>query len=177
MKFLFEFFPIILFFIVFKFAGIYAATATAIAASVLQIAVVYARKRRVEPAMLIGAVVLLVFGGFTIALRNEAFIKWKPTILYWLFAVILGGARIGFGRNFIRMMLEKQLQVPDAVWEKLNWSWTGFFAVVGGINLFVAYNYSTNIWVNFKLFGLMGLIFLFAVVQSLFLSKYIKSSD
>ncbi|MFH1369102.1 MAG: septation protein A [Elusimicrobiota bacterium] len=177
MKFLFEFFPIILFFIVFKFKGIYAATAAAIAASVIQIAVAYARKRKVEPAMLIGFAVLLVFGGFTLLLRNEAFIKWKPTILYWIFAAVIGGARALYGKNIIRLMLQKQLQVPENVWEKINWSWGGFFALLGGINLFVAYNFSTDVWVNFKLFGLMGLMFIFVIIQSLFLAKYINQQN
>ena len=177
MKMLFEFFPIILFFITFKFKGIFAATAVAIVAGVLQIIYTYIRNRKVEPMLLISVLILAVLGGFTIAYHNETFIKWKPTVLYWLFSVVLLTAEIGFRKNLIRAMMEKQMALPHAVWGKLLLSWAGFFAVMGALNLYVAFNYSTDAWVNFKLFGGMGLMLVFVVLQALMLAKYVDNKE
>src|SRR5690606_22153107 len=105
------------------------------------------------------------------------FIKWKPTVLYWLFAIVLFIAHRGFGKNLIRTMMKEQIKLPEPVWGKLNTSWSAFFGVMGAINLYVAYNYSTDIWVDFKLFGLMGLMFVFIILQALFLGKYIENND
>jgi intracellular septation protein len=120
MKLFFDFFPIILFFIAFKFKGIYFATSVAIAAAVCQIIFVYIKNKKVEPLMWLSLGVLAVFGGFTILLHNEMFIKWKPTILYWIFASIILVGRLGFGRNFIKSMLQKQLTLPEHIWSRLN---------------------------------------------------------
>ena len=117
-------------------------------------------------------VVIVVFGGATLILQDETFIKWKPTVLYWLFGGVLAGA-IALRRNLVRTMLSDQVQLPDAVWRRLNWSWVAFFAFMGALNLYVAYNYSTDNWVNFKLFGGMGLMLVFVVAQAMVLSKYI----
>ncbi|NLV67305.1 MAG: septation protein A [Spirochaetes bacterium] len=174
MKFLFEMFPIILFFAAFKYKDIYFATVVAIAASILQISYSYIKNKKVEPPMLIGLVVIIFFGGMTLLLHNEIFIKWKPTILYWIFTVVLLAARIVWKKNLIQSMLGKQIQVPSEVWERLNYSWIIFFAAVGGINLYVAYHFPTNIWVNFKLFGILGLMFIFVVLQGFMLSPYIR---
>jgi intracellular septation protein len=118
--------------------------------------------------------IIVVFGGATLLLRDETFIKWKPTVLYWLFGAVLAVAEIAFRRNLIRAMLSEQVRLPDPVWARLNWSWIGFFAAMGGLNLYVAYNFSTDLWVNFKLFGGMGLMLLFVLAQALVLARYME---
>jgi intracellular septation protein len=115
----------------------------------------------------------VVFGGATLILHDETFIKWKPTILYWLFAVTLFASAQFFGKNLIRAMLDQQVELPDALWPRLNYAWIGFFAVMGVLNLWVAFNFSTDTWVSFKLFGGMGLMLVFIVLQGLVLAKYI----
>lgn len=174
MKFLFEMFPIILFFAAFKYKGIFFATGVAIAASILQIGYTYFKNKKIEPPMLISLVVILVFGGATLIIHNEIFIKWKPTILYWIFAMVLFTARIVWKKNLMQGMLGKQIDVPAPVWERLNYSWAAFFALMGGLNLFVAYHFPTDIWVNFKLFGIFGLMIVFVIIQGVMLSPYIK---
>ena len=174
MKFLFDFFPVVLFFVAFKFAGIYVATGVAIAASLLQVGWLKARRKHVHPMLWTSLAIIVVFGGATLLLQDETFIKWKPTVLYWLFGVVLAGAALVFRRNLIRMMLAEQVKLPEPVWGRLNWAWVGFFVFMGGASLYVAYNFSTDLWVDFKLFGGMGLMLLFIVVQSLFLAKYME---
>lgn len=177
MKFLFDLFPVILFFVVFKILGIYAATASAIIATLLQIAWVKYRHGKVDGMLIASGVIIVVFGGATLLLHNELFIKWKPTVLYWLFAVVLFAAEIFWNKNLIRAVMDKQLALPDPVWRKLNHAWAGFFAVLGLLNLYVAFNFATETWVNFKLFGTMGLMLVFVVLQSLFLGKYMKEPE
>ncbi|HEV8096579.1 MAG TPA: septation protein A [Burkholderiales bacterium] len=174
MKFLFDLLPVIVFFVAFKLADIYVATATAIAATFLQVGWLKLRRRRVEPMLWASLGLIVVFGGATLALRDETFIKWKPTILYWLFGVVLAGSERFFRRNLIRAMLGKQVQLPDPVWRKLNWSWVGFFAFMGAANLYVAFSFATELWVNFKLFGGMGLMLLFVIGQAVFLARYVE---
>lgn len=174
MKFLFDVFPVVLFFAAFKLADIYVATAVAIAATFVQVGWLKLRRKRVDPMLWVSLAIIVVFGGATLALRDETFIKWKPTVLYWLFAAALAGAVLLFRRNLIRMMLGAQMQLPDAVWARLNWSWTGFFAFMGAANLFVAYNFTTDQWVNFKLFGGVGLMVLFVLGQALFLARHLE---
>jgi len=174
MKLLFDLFPVVLFFVAFKFYGIYAATAVAIAASFLQIGWLKVRRRKVEPMMWASLAIIAVFGGATLVLHDETFIKWKPTVLYWLFAAVIAGGELLFRRNLIRSMLAEQVQMPEAVWARLNRSWAVFFAFMGAVNLYVAYHFSTDAWVNFKLFGGMGLMLAFVVLQALFLARYIE---
>jgi intracellular septation protein len=176
MKFLFDFFPVILFFAAFKLADIYIATATAIAATCVQVAWLRLRGRRVEPMLWASLAIIVVFGGATLALQDETFIKWKPTVLYWLFGAVLAGA-LALRRNLIRLMLDGQVQLPEAVWSRLNWSWIAFFALMGALNLYVAYNFSTDSWVNFKLFGGMGLMLLFVLGQAMVLARFIEEKD
>jgi len=176
MKFLFDFFPIILFFIAFKVADIYVATGVAIAATFVQVGWLKLRGKRVEPMLWASLAIIAVFGGATLVLQDETFIKWKPTVLYWLFGAVLAGAA-AFRRNLIRAMLSEQIRRPEPVWARLNWSWIGFFAFMGALNLYVAYNYSTDQWVNFKLFGGMGLMLLFVVAQAMVLSRFIEEKD
>jgi len=174
MKFLFDIFPVILFFIAFKFYDIYVATAVAIAATVLQIGWLWLRRRKIENMLWVSLAVIVIFGGATLLLQNETFIKWKPTVLYWLFACALAVAALVFKKNLIRAMMEAQVTLPEAVWSKLLASWIAFFAVMGALNLMVAYNFTTDTWVNFKLFGGIGLMLVFVVLQALMISRYIE---
>jgi intracellular septation protein len=175
MKFLFDLFPVILFFAMFKFQGIYVATITAIIASVLQIAWMLFRRKKVEPMMWTGLAIITVFGGATVLLHNEMFIKWKPTVLYWLLGTIMISGQLFFGKNAIKAMLGKQFSLPDATWKVMNFGWGIFFVALGCVNIFVAYHFSTDTWVNFKLFGIMGLIFCFAIAQGIFIEKKMKT--
>ena len=174
MKFLFDIFPVILFFAAFKLYDIYVATAVAIAATFLQVGWMWLRHRKVDNMLWVTLGVIVVFGGATLILQNETFIKWKPTVLYWLFAAALAVSSALFKKNLIRAMMEKQVSLPDFMWGKLQASWIGFFTVMGVLNLAVAYTFSTAAWVNFKLFGGIGLMLAFVLVQALMLSKYVE---
>ncbi|HEV2610797.1 MAG TPA: septation protein A [Noviherbaspirillum sp.] len=203
MKFLFDLFPVILFFGVFKWgegnpaaaqsvvqedlagivsggvaaldqAPIMLATAVAILATLGQIGYLLLRRKKVDGMLWVSLAIITVFGGATIYFHNETFIKWKPTVLYWIFGAALLISQALFRKNLIRLMMEKQIMLPDPLWQRLNLVWAGFFAVMGVLNLYVAYSFSTAIWVNFKLFGFTGLMFAFIIAQSMFLSKHIK---
>jgi intracellular septation protein len=205
MKLLFDLFPVILFFVAYKLgtsfpheagqfaaawlgaliasgkvseaqAPILLATAVAIVASVAQVGWLLARGRRVEPMLWVSVAVIGVFGGATIWLNDEVFIKWKPTILYLLFAGALVAGRLIWRRNFVRTILGKQIALPEPIWDRLLWVWSGFFALLAAANLFVAFSFSTDTWVNFKLFGLMGLTLGFVVGVGLWLSQHIREA-
>lgn len=197
MKLLFDLLPIILFFGTFKFATanadsaaelcnslfgggfdaahapVICATAVAIVVSVLQIFWMFIRGKKIEPMLWISVAVIIVFGGLTIWLRNEMFIKWKPTILYWLFAAILIGGWFS-GKNFIKNLLGKQISLDESVWTRVMWLWIVFFVLTGIINLVVAYTCPTDTWVNFKLFGLMGLTIAFTIGLGFYIAKNSK---
>jgi len=177
MKFFFDLLPVLAFFVAFQLAGIYVATAVAIATTFVQVAWLKLRGKRVDAMLWASLVIIVVFGGATLVLQDETFIKWKPTVLYWLLSAVLGGAPLVFRRNLIRSMLSEQVRLPDPVWTRLNWSWVGFFVFMGGLNLYVAFNYSTDLWVNFKLFGGMGLMLVFVVVQALFLARHVEDKQ
>ncbi|MBM3358478.1 MAG: septation protein A [Betaproteobacteria bacterium] len=174
MKLLFDIFPVVLFFAAFKLYDIYVATAVAIAATFVQIGWVWLHHRKVDNMLWAGLAIIVVFGGATLLLQDETFIKWKPTVLYWLFAGALAVADLGFKKNLVRAMMEQQVSLPDPVWAKLHASWIAFFLLMGALNLFVAYNFSTDSWVNFKLFGGMGLMLVFVVLQAVMLARYIE---
>ena len=175
MKLLFDLFPLLLFFGAYKFADLYIATGVAMAASVLQIIWLVARHKKIEPMHWINLTIIVVFGGATLFLHNELFIKWKPTVLYWLFAVVLLGGQLIFKRNVLRSMLSAQIHLPDNIWTRLNMAWACFFAVVGCVNLYVAYNWPTETWVTFKVFGIFGLLLVFVVLQSIYLGRHMQS--
>jgi intracellular septation protein len=153
------------------------ATAVAILATIAQVGWLLARGRKVDRMLWVSLAIIVVMGGATLWLRDATFIKWKPTVLYWAFAGILLGAEFLFARNLIRAMMEKQLTLPDAVWSRLNLSWAAFFVAMGGINLFVAYRFSENTWVNFKLFGGIGLMVLFVLIQGMYLSRFVQAEE
>ena len=169
MKFLFDLLPVVLFFVAFKLADIYVATAVAIGTTVMQVAWLKLRGQRVPGMLWASFAIIVVFGGATLLLQDETFIKWKPTVLYWLFGTVLAGSAL-LKRNLIRSVMSQEMRLPDAIWARLNIAWIVFFAFMGATNLYVAFNYPTDLWVNFKLFGGMGLMLVFVVGQALVLS-------
>jgi intracellular septation protein len=177
MKLLIDFFPIILFFAAFKLWGIYVATAVAIVATIGQILWLRHSHGKVEPMQWVSLGVIVLFGGATIALQNETFIKWKPTVLYWLMGGTLAAGQLFFRKNLLKTLMGSQLDLPEPAWRVTNWSWIAFFAVMGVLNLWVAYNFDTDTWVNFKLFGGMGLMVVFVIGQALYLGRYMKADE
>jgi len=177
MKFLFDLFPVILFFVAFKLYGIFVATAVAIAATFVQIAWTWFRHRKVGNMQWASLTIIVIFGSATLILQDETFIKWKPTVLYWVFTSALLVSHTVFKKNLIRAMLEKNISLPEGIWSNLNLSWATFFALMGIINLYVAFNYSIDTWVNFKLFGSTGLMLIFLVLQGLMLGKFITENE
>lgn len=202
MKLLFDLFPVILFFATFKYYGsnpegaaalvgsllgsavldvkqapILLATIVVIAATAAQIAWVHFRHGKVDKMLWVSLVLVSVFGGMTLIFQDETFIKWKPTILYWAFAGSMAFAALVLKKNPIKAMLGEQLTLPEDVWGRLNLAWIGFFLFMGVLNLIVAFNFSTDIWVDFKLFGGMGLLLLFVLGQGLMLSKYVEEKQ
>ncbi|NDP41765.1 MAG: septation protein A [Aromatoleum sp.] len=171
MQLLADYFPLLLFFIAFKWQGIFVATGVAIAASVVQIAWMRWQRGRVEVVHWLSFVIIAVFGGATLLLHDEVFIKWKPTVLYLLFGGVLAVGRLGFGRNLLSYLM-KGIVLPEAVWVRLTWAWVAFFACMAAVNWYVAFHFSTETWVNFKVWGGIGLFLAFALVQGLWLSRH-----
>lgn len=201
MKLLFDLFPVILFFTAYQLAtanpdsaralleaagihldggakpGVFLATLVAIVATLVQVGWTWLRHRQVDAMLWLSLFLVVAFGGATLFLQDETFIKWKPTVLYWMFALALGLAPVLFERNLIKLLMQKQISLPDAVWTKLNLGWTAFFLFLGAANLFVAYSYSTDIWVDFKLFGTFGLMLVFVIGQSLYLARHVREHE
>ncbi len=177
MKMLVDFLPVALFFYAYKTEDIYTATAVLIIASAIQTVGVRLWKGKFEQSHVITLVLVAAFGGLTLLLHDEMFIKWKPSVINWLFAaVFLGSMWIG-KQPIIQRMLGGQVELPKDVWSKLNIAWVLFFTFLGFLNLYVIYNYDTDTWVNFKLFGLMGLTVVFIIGQSLYMAKYISANE
>ena len=215
MKLLYDFFPIILFFVAYKLQGIYVATAVAIAASFTQVGYYYWRHRRFERMHLVSLGLIAVLGGLTLALQEKAFIMWKPTLINWLFALVFLASPLVGGKPLVRRMLDGKVVLPDPVWKRLNHLWVGFFFLAGCANLYFAHSYQLaeaqllsevpslsaeavesldcslpefgsvpdlcatahdreELWVNFKLFGLLGLTVLFVIGQALYLARHIE---
>lgn len=218
MKFLIDFFPILLFFIAYKLAGIYVATAVAIAASALQVGWFWWRQRRIEKMPLVTLALLVVFGGMTLALHDPIFVMWKPTLVNWLFALVFLGSQFIGGKTVIERMMSHAIDLPAAIWPRLNLLWVAFFLFSGAANLYVVYDYSgfhaaqqallvasglkeidlttcaeqftgsllaqcqdtqvrEETWVNFKLFGLMGMTLAFVIAQGLYLARHIRHAE
>ena len=150
------------------------ATTVAIVATLIQVGWLLARRRPVKPMLWLSAVLIVAFGGMTIWLQNEMFIKWKPTLLYWSFAAILVGGRVLFRRNLLSALLGSELPLPAPVWDRMLWLWAGFFAFLGAANIFVAYQFTTEQWVDFKTFGLIGLTFAFVLGLGVYISRHLK---
>ncbi|MEM7206768.1 MAG: septation protein A [Pseudomonadota bacterium] len=219
MKLLYDFFPIILFFVAFKLDGIYTATLVAIVASVAQLGFYWLKHKRFENMHLISGALIVALGGLTIALQDKAFIMWKPTLVNWLFALVFAGSFFVGKKPLIERMLGGQLQLPKPIWRNLNWSWVGFFVLSGVANLYFALDYldaetalraavpaitdddletftcdaalylpdnatlcqiaadKESLWVNFKLFGLMGLMVIFVIAQAVYMSRYMSENE
>lgn len=177
MKLFLDFLPIVVFFVVFKLQGIFAATAVAIATTVVLIGWQWWRKRHVDVMQWVSLGIIVVFGGATLLFHNETFIKWKPTALYWAMGASLLLSQWVWRKNLLKVLLGEQIDMPLAVWARLSLLWVVFFAVMGVLNLYVAYHYSTDTWVNFKLFGTLGLTIAFVVGQSLYLARHMKAED
>lgn len=177
MKFLSDFFPVILFFIAFKLYGIYTATAVAIAASFVQVAWHWSKHRKFETMHLVTLAIIVVFGGATLLLQDELFIKWKPTVLNWVFAVVFLGSHFIGKKTIVERMMSHAIQLPAEIWPRLNLGWVVFFIALGVLNLYVAFNFDTETWVNFKLFGMMGLTLVFVLAQGMYMSRYIIEED
>jgi intracellular septation protein len=209
MKFLFDFFPVLLFFGVYKYgdnnqdwahrmaveflgfmtaggavpasqSAILLATAAAIVATALQIGYLLVRGRKIDTMLWLSLGVILVAGGATIYFHDDTFIKWKPTILYWAFAVVLLVAQVFYRKNLMRSVMEAHLNLPDPIWNRVGYVWILFFVAMGLLNLlvaFVVFRTDTSAWVSFKLFGFTGIFFAFTMIQAMMLSKYIKEED
>lgn len=174
MKLLFDLFPVILFFVAFKMFNVYVATGTAIVATIAQIGWVKWRHGKVDTMLWVSFAIIAVFGGATLILHDETFIKFKPTILYWVFATILLGSNLLLKKNLMRALLKEKLTLPTKVWNQVNLGWSLFFVILGVVNLYVAFNFSTDAWVNFKLFGATGMMLVFVLMQAMALSKYVQ---
>lgn len=172
MKLLFDLLPILLFFIAYKVWGIYVATGVAIAATVLQIGWLKARGKKVEPMQWASLGIIVVFGGMTLFFHDETFIKWKPTVLYVCFALALLGAQRFTGRNPLQAIMGAQVTLPAPVWQQLTYAWATFFVGMAALNLFVAYSFSLDTWVDFKLFGTTGLTLAFVVIQAFWIGRH-----
>jgi intracellular septation protein len=206
MKLLLDFLPIVLFFVAFKAADanksaaaawatshfgflvsggvvgpeeapVLLATLVVVIATLAQVAFLAARGKKIDLMLWVSLALVVVMGGLTIWLRSETFIKWKPTLLYWVMGAAFALAPLLFGKNLLKVLLGEQLQLPDAVWQRLNGAWIGFFATMGAINLWVAYQFSTDIWVNYKLFGSLGLMLVFTIAQGLYLSRHLPDES
>jgi intracellular septation protein len=172
-KFLFDLFPVILFFIAFKFFGIFTATAVAIAATIAQIIYSKIRHGKIEKMLLVSGAIIGILGGVTLLLHDKTYIMWKPTVLYWVLAATLIISNLFFKKNFIQQMMTKMIDAPTSIWNKLNFAWAIFLVLLGFLNLYVAFNYTENAWVNFKLFGVTAIMFIFIIGQTLVLKKYL----
>lgn len=178
MKFLFDLFPIILFFVAFKLADIYTATIVAMIATIGQILWVYYRHRKIDAMQWISLLMIVVFGSLTIFLHDKTFIQLKPTALYWLFSGALFISAQFFQKNWIQVLMGKQVTLKEknahSVWHRLNMAWATFFFVMGALNLYIAFEYSEETWVNFKLFGSTGLLLVFVILQGVWLAKHME---
>jgi intracellular septation protein len=171
MQLLFDFFPIVVFFVVFKLYGIYAATASIMAAMAIQIAIQWFRTKTISKMQLISALLVGVFGGMTLVLRNPIFIQWKPTIVHGLFAIAFLGSQFIGEKTIIERLMGHAIELPKALWTQLNGIWIANFVVLGVANIYVVYNYDEATWVNFKLFGTLGLTLLTAVGQAVWIAR------
>ncbi|MEX8519255.1 MAG: septation protein A [Leptothrix sp. (in: b-proteobacteria)] len=202
MKFLLDFLPILLFFATFnvaekhaddaarlatdwfgfmvsggvvaaKEAPVLLATVVVVVATLAQVLFLKLRGKKVDTMLWVSLVLVTVLGGATIYFHSDTFIKWKPSVLYWVMAMGFLLSPIVAGKNLLKTMLGEQMELPEPIWQRLNLAWVGFFMLMGVLNLWVAYNFSTSTWVNFKLFGGMGLMLVFTIAQGLYLNRHL----
>jgi intracellular septation protein len=176
MQLLVDFFPLLLFFAAYLWQGIFFATGVAIVASVVQIAWIHWKHGRAGVTHWLSLVIIVVFGGATLLLQDETFIKWKPTVLYGLFGAILAVGKIGFGRDLLAYLM-KGVNLPPAIWTRLTWAWVAFFAFMGAANWYVAFHFSTDTWVMYKVWGGIGLFVLFAILQGIWLARHATTEE
>jgi len=178
MQLLFDFLPVLAFFIAYKLGGIYVATATIMVAMVVQALVQWFRQDKLSPMMLLSTVLVLIFGGITLLIRDKAFIQWKPTVLNWLFAMGFLLAPYFGGQTLVQRLMGAQITLEPRFWRMLNWMWVSFFTLMGALNIYVLYQFDEATWVNFKVFGMLGLTVLFVILQGLWLAgKLPKETD
>jgi intracellular septation protein len=173
MRLLIDFFPIALFFLAYQWQGIYAATAVLMAATVVQMGLIYAIDRRLQAVQKITLLLVLVFGALTLLLHDDRFIKWKPTVLYGAIALALAAALWGWKKNVLQLLLGSQLQLPTRVWSRLTQAWIGYCLFMAALNAYVAAFYSTDAWVDFKLWGYIFPV-LFLVGQGFYVARHLK---
>lgn len=172
MNIFFDLIPLFLFFIAYKFLGIYSATIVAIAASILQVIYTRIKHRKFELMQVVTCIMILVFGGMTLIFREPLFIKWKPTMINWLMAMVFIGSQLYYKKPLLQHMLKNKISAADNIWKNLNYMWIAFFIVIGTINIIVAYNFDTDTWVHFKVFGMLGIALFFGIIQTLYLRKH-----
>lgn len=180
MQFLFEILPVFLFFLAFKFYGIYAATVVGIVATFIQVITFRFWKGMWDKKQVITLAVFLVFGGMTLYFHDPIFVKWKPTIVFWVFALAILITQFFTHKPLMQRLMENMVQdknpISQIVWKKLNLMWALFFIVLGSVNLYVAYSYSNDAWVNFKFYGITSALFVFSVIQAFYLSRFITEN-
>lgn len=174
MKLFFDFFPILLFFVAYKIYDIYAATAVAIVSTAILVGVTWIRTHKVSTMQLVTLAIIVIFGGLTLYLHDEQFIKWKPTVINWLFGSAFLATQFLGQKTAIEHLMGASLSLPSPIWQRLNLGWVAFFFIMGGANLYVMYHYDRDTWVNFKLFGMLGMTFVFMVLQSFYLTRYLS---
>ena len=177
MKQFFDFIPLLVFFAVYKFYDIYTATAALMVVTVLQIAITWFTLRKLEKMHLITLAMVLVFGGFTLFFHDDAFIKWKVTVINLLFSAALLVSQFVLKKPLIKQMLGKEMQLPDAIWNRVNLAWAGFFALCAAANTYIAFNLPQEVWVNFKVFGLLGMTLLFTLLTVFYLYRHLPAEQ
>lgn len=177
MQFITDLLPVILFFIAYKKAGIFTATAVAIGTTLVLMVYAKLRHGKIEKMLMINGAVITVLGGITLLLHDKTYIMWKPTVLYWICALALLISRYVYQKNLIQQMLGNLLDPPKALWDRLNYAWVAFLMFLSVLNLYVAYHYSEADWVNFKLFGVTALMFAFMIGQVYLLKAHWKAQE
>ncbi len=179
MQLILDFFPIIAFFVAYKATAgdIFIATGVIIVATTIQLVVNYMRHKTFNRMHLVSTGLVVVFGGMTLLIKDARFIQWKPTILYWMFAIAIFSSQFIGDKPLMQRMMESGITTTRDVWLKVNGAWAVFFVLMGALNIYVVYNYDEATWVNFKLFGLLGLTLLFALAQAVWLAKYLPHEE
>lgn len=176
MQLFYEIFPVFLFFLAFKFYGIYVATIVGIVTTFLQVLFNRFSFGKWDRKQLVTLAVFLFFGGMTLYFHDPIFVKWKPTIIYWIFALVITGSQLFTQKPLIQRLMSGMLQdkviVPDRIWKQLNIAWALFFAILGGVNLYVAYHFSNEAWVNFKFYGVTSALFVLSILQAMYLMRF-----